>query len=106
MKAVSEPQLSTELNLLAERHGAFRFAAGRGLRTSLFRDRGGHARVVFVTNTTRAPLVARLETASLKADGTTATVAVDALDGAGFRATFGALEVPLSPHSVRMLELK
>jgi hypothetical protein len=106
MKAVSELQLSTELALLVERHGAFRLAAGRGVRTSLFRDQGGHARVLFFTNTTRAPLVARLETASLKANRTEAAVAIDALDGASFRATFGALEVPLSPHSVRMLELK
>jgi beta-galactosidase len=106
MKTVSEQQLSTELALLAERHGAFRLAAGRGLRTSLFRDRDGRARVLFVTNTTRIPLVARLETAALEANATEAAVAVDALDGASFRARFGALEVPLSPHSVRMLELK
>jgi beta-galactosidase len=103
IKALSELELASELHALAQRHAAFRLAAGPGVKLSLFRDQAGRGRVLFVTNATREPTVARLEMAALGAD---ATGAVDALDGADFRATFGALEVPLSPHSVRMLELK
>jgi hypothetical protein len=103
IKALSELELASELRGLAERHAAFRLAAGPGVKLSLFRDQAGRGRVLFVTNATREPTVARLEMAAL---GASHTAAVDALDGADFRATFGALEVPLSPHSVRMLELK
>jgi beta-galactosidase len=130
IKALSELELSNELHMLAERHAAFRLAAGPGLKLSSFRDQAGHARVLFVTNTTREARVARIELAQLNpaavagalagetegaareretaetAKPASTTAAVDALDGADFRATFGALEVPLSPHSVRMLELK
>jgi hypothetical protein len=103
MKAVSELELASELRGLAERHAAFRLAAGPGVKLSLFRDQAGAGRVLFVTNSTPEPTVARLETAALRPG---VGEAVDALDGAAFRATFGAIEVPLSPHSVRMLELK
>jgi beta-galactosidase len=108
--AITEQELPAELGVLAQRHAAFRLDGGRGIRTSLFRDTSGRGRVLFVTNTTRLALVARLEIASLvsMAGGASAELAeaVDALDGAAFRARFGALEVPLSPQSVRMLELK
>jgi beta-galactosidase len=96
---VSERELAAELSALAERHAAFRLDAGVGVRTSLFRDRRGVPRVLFVTNTTREARVARLEAGFLNE-------AVDALDGVSFHATVGTLEVPLSPQSVRMLELK
>jgi hypothetical protein len=62
--------------------------------------------VLFVTNTTGAAKTARLEISALGSGNRPISEVVDALDGAAFRATFGALEVPLSPHSVRMLELK
>ena len=111
---LSEPALAAELDALDARHQPFRLDAGRGVRASLFRasenDRragtNSAARVLFVTNTTRHALVARVETASLDPGPSSVAEATDALDGASFRATFGALEVPLSPHSVRMLELK
>ncbi len=107
IKTLTEPELPGELRALAERHAAFRLDAGHGLKTSLFRDREGCGRVLFVTNTTREPRVARLEIGALNAGASApSTDAVDALDGTPLRATFGALEVPLSPQSVRMLELK
>jgi beta-galactosidase len=112
--ALSAAALGAELDALSARHQPFRLDAGQGVRASLFRasasasarDAAASARVLFVTNTTRHALVARVETASLDADPARISGAVDALDGASFRARFGALEVPLSPHSVRMLELK
>lgn len=103
IKRVAEPELAAELAALTQRHGALRLVAGQGVRTSLFRDRNGQSRVLFVTNTTPETRVARLEVSAL---GSEVSRALDALDGDAFRATFGALEVPLSPHSVRMLELK
>jgi beta-galactosidase len=96
--AISSPDIGATLSALVASHEAFRLSAGPGLRTSLFRDAGGTPRVLFVINATLAPRVAKLEAAYLSA-------AVDALDGDVFRARFGALEVPLSPQSVRMLEL-
>ena len=102
-QALSEQQLPGELASLAERHAAFQLRTEAGLRTSLFRDRNGAARVLFVTNTTRKPELAQLATPFLESPQ---SEAVDALDGDVFRARFGALEVPLSPQSVRMLELK
>jgi hypothetical protein len=107
LRALSNDELGPELLALAERHAAFRLGTAPGLRANLFRDRGGAPRVLFVTNTTRTPEIARLELAGL-GSGQRGEIseAVDALDGAAFRATFGALEVPLSPQSVRMLELK
>jgi hypothetical protein len=101
--ALSEHDLPGELASLADRHAAFRLRTEPSLRTSLFRDGNGIARVLFVTNTTRTPQLARL--AAPFPEGAPSE-AVDALDGDVFRARFGALEVPLSPHSVRMLELK
>ena len=106
LKAVSEQELGRELSALVDSHGAFRLDAGGGLRSSLFRDRAGQSRVLFVTNTTGAAKTARLEISALASENRPISEVVDALDGAAFRATFGALEVPLSPHSVRMLELK
>ena len=103
IQAVGERELTSELNALAQRHAAFRLAGGPGVKVSLFRDQAGRGRVLFVTNATREATVARLEMTALGGD---VTGAVDALDGANFRATFGALEVPLSPHGVRMFELK
>jgi hypothetical protein len=97
--AVSEADLPEKLRELASRHEAFRLDAGKGLRCGLFRDDRGTARVLFVTNTTSEPRTAVLSAPYLQH-------AVDALDGDVFRATVRALEVPLSPHSVRMLELK
>jgi beta-galactosidase len=102
LRAVSELELPSELSRLCDAHAPLRLLAGAGVRSSLFRDRDGAPRVLFVTNTTRAPVVAKLEAAAL-GDGIAS--AVDALDGDTFRATFGSLEVPLSPQSVRMLEL-
>lgn len=103
----SEAALAGELDALDARHQPFRLDAGAGTRASLFRAADGAARVLFVTNTTRHALVARVETAALETRGSAPPLgAVDALDGTDFRATFGALEVPLSPHSVKMLELK
>ena len=104
---VSEAGLEAELHTLAEQRAPFRLGAGQGVKASLFRDHSGRGRVLFVTNTTREPKLSRLETAPLNsADFAAPSEAVDALDGASFRATFGALEVPLSPQCVRMLELK
>lgn len=110
VRAVSEQELPDELSALAERHAAFRLESGHGIRTSLFRDASGCGRVLFVTNTTREAKSVRLEMGSLTSSPGGAngelSEAVDALDGGVFRARFGALEVPLSPQSVRMLELK
>ena len=110
LAVLTEQDLPGELNALAARHAAFRLEAGHGIRTSLFRDAAGRGRVLFLTNTTRHAEVARVETGALvrSPSGPNGELneATDALDEAVFRATFGALEVPLSPHSVRMLELK
>lgn len=102
-RAVSEDELGAELDSLCEAHSPLRLAAGPGLRASLFRDSAGAPRVLFVTNTTPKPALAKLELSAL---GSGVTEAVDALDGESFRATFGGLEAPLSPQSVRMLELR
>jgi len=110
LAGLREEELPGELGALAERHAAFRLDAGRGIRTSLFRDASGKGRVLFVTNTTPRSVVAPLEIGSLTsapgAEKSELVEATDALDGAVFRARFGAIEVPLSPQSVRMLELK
>ncbi|HYP90229.1 MAG TPA: beta-galactosidase [Polyangiaceae bacterium] len=98
-----EPDIGTELTRLCQAHAPFRLGLGPGLSTSLFRDAGGAPRVLFVTNTTRSPQLAELDTTVF--DGAVHEV-VDALDGSSFRATVRSLEVPLSPQSVRMLELK
>ena len=103
MTTLSEPQLAGELTRLCETLGPLRMATPPGLRTSLFCDRDGAPRVLFVTNTTLAAHVASVDLGVLRAP---VSEAVDALDGAVFRATVGTLEVPLSPQSVRMLELK
>jgi hypothetical protein len=95
----SEAELPHRLSELARSHEAFQLDPGEALRASLFRDRAGIARVLFVTNTSQVPRLAKLDAAYLQS-------AADALDGDVFRARFGALEIPLSPHSVRMLELK
>jgi beta-galactosidase len=102
LRAVNELELAGELDGLCQALSPLRLHAGPGLRTSLFRDREGKPRVLFVTNTTRAPALARLELGAL---GGAVHEAVDALDGVTFRATVGSLEAPISPHSVRMLEL-
>lgn len=102
-RVLSQGELSAELDQLSEAHSPLRLAAGPGLRTSLFRDGSGAPRVLFVTNTTPAPALAKL---ALTALGGAVSEAVDALDGESFRATFGSLEAPLSPQSVRMLELR
>jgi beta-galactosidase len=104
--AVSEQELPGELAALTERHAAFRLYGGAGVRLSLFRDTGGQGRVLFVTNTTRLAQVVRLDASFPGTASAELSEAVDALDGAAFRARFGAIEVPLSPQSVRMLELK
>jgi beta-galactosidase len=96
---VNELELPTRLGELVAQKAPLILDAGAGIRSSLFQDRGGVPRVLFVTNTSPLPLVARLEAGFLNE-------AVDALDGHVFRATVRALEVPLSPQSVRMLELK
>jgi beta-galactosidase len=103
MRLVDTATLHDDVEALAARDDVLRLEAGPGTRTSLFRDRGGAPRVLFVTNAQRTATTARLAIARI---GGTFTEAVDALDGSAFRATVGALEVPLSPHSVRMLELK
>lgn len=102
-----ERQLSQELDALIAQHTPFCLCPGAGLRTSLYRDHTGAARVLFVTNTTPSERVAKLEMPGLGLGlGGSIAEAVDALDGSTFRATFGQLEVPLSPQSVRMLELR
>jgi beta-galactosidase len=98
-EAVSAIGVSASLAAALRAHGAFQLAAGRGLRNSVFRDQGGVPRVLFILNTTNTPQIAKLDAPFLSS-------AVDALDGDSFHATVGALEVPLSPQSVRMLELK
>lgn len=95
--AVASDQLGDVLDELIERHDPYRLALAPDLRSALFRDRGGEARVLFLINTAAAPRLARLEAPYHEV--------TDALDGDVFRATFGTLEVPLSPHGVRMLEL-
>lgn len=92
-------EVATTLSAALEARDAFRLAAGPGLRSALFRDQGGVPRVLFLINTTATSQIAKLDAAF-------AGGAVDALDGDVFHATVGALEVPLSPQSVRMLELK
>lgn len=98
-RVVSVSELGGELDRLEREHAPLRLGVGAGLRASLFVDRGGAPRVAFMTNTTRFPQVASLHAPFFEE-------ARDALDGEVFRATVRALEVPLSPHSVRMLELK
>jgi beta-galactosidase len=105
LAALSEPAIVEELSRLVQAHAPFALNPGSGLRSSLFRDRSGAPRVLFVTNTTAEPQLARLDT-SLFGGQVTISEAVDALDGDAFRATVRSLEVPLSPQSVRMLELK
>ncbi|MDF3066278.1 MAG: hypothetical protein K0R38_1879 [Polyangiaceae bacterium] len=102
-RIVREDELGNELDRLCEAHAPLRLDAGPGLRASLFRDRAGAPRVLFVTNTTPAPALAKLPLGAL---GGSVTYAVDALDGVTLRATVGSLEAPLSPQSVRMLELR
>lgn len=97
--SVSLAELPAKLDELSARHAPFTLDAGPGLRSSLFCDPAGAPRVLFVTNATASPRIAKLQAPYLSS-------AADALDGDAFHATFGALEVPLSPHSVRMLELK
>jgi hypothetical protein len=97
--ALSLAELPRKLAELSELLAPHRLRLGHGLRSALYRDDEGRARVLFITNTTATPQIATMQ-ASYLVD------AVDALDGETFRATFGALEVPLSPHSVRMLELE
>ncbi|HYQ16915.1 MAG TPA: beta-galactosidase [Polyangiaceae bacterium] len=101
--ALSERDIPSEVGRLAAAHAPFQLALGPGLSTALFRDRAGAPRVLFVTNTTRAARVAELDTTLF--DGAVHEL-VDALDGSSFRASVRSLEVPLSPQSVRMLELK
>lgn len=103
LRAVGEGELGAEVSRLCAAHAPFKLALGSGLRTSLFRDADATPRVLFVTNTTSAPAVARLDTTVF--DGRVHEV-VDALDGSSFHASVRSLEVPLSPQSVRMLELK
>ncbi len=102
-RSVAEAEIPSELDRLCDSHAPLRLSAGPGIRTSLFRDRAGAPRVLFVTNTTPAPALAKLD---LQALGGSVSEAVDALDGESFRATVGSLEAPLSPQSVRMLELR
>jgi beta-galactosidase len=95
-------ELEFLLGALCERHHLFRLPASHGIRASLFRTRSGAPRVLFVTNTERSPASARLDLAGW---GNGISRAVDALDGSVFHASVESLEVPLSPQSVRMLEL-
>jgi beta-galactosidase len=103
IRAVDVPGISSELARLTATHAPFRLAPGPGLRTALFRDDTGAPRVLFVTNTTPVPQLAQLDTTLFDRP---ILEAVDALDASVFRATVASLEVPLSPQSVRMLELK
>ncbi|HEY6081603.1 MAG TPA: beta-galactosidase [Polyangiaceae bacterium] len=105
--AVSASEVAARLASARERPGAVVLAAGPGLRGSLFRDKDGVARVLFIINTSAASQIAKVDCGwGWGPDRQRDATAVDALDGDTFRATFGALEVPLSPQSVRMLELK
>jgi len=97
--ALTLAEIPLKLAELGELHAPHRLPLGHGLRSALYRDDAGKARLLFVTNTTATPQIATMQASYL-------VEAVDALDGETFRATVGALEVPLSPHSVRMLELK
>jgi hypothetical protein len=91
--------LTSRVGELVQQHQPFRLEVATGLRSSVFRDHAESPRVLFLSNTTATPQIAKLEAPYLNS-------AVDALDGDAFHATVGALEVPLSPHCVRMLELK
>jgi hypothetical protein len=102
LHGASADELEFLLGALCERHGLFRVRAGHGVRTSLFRTRSGAPRVLFVTNTRHSQVVARVE---LGRWGSGLSRAVDSLDGSVFHASVDSLEVPLSPQSVRMLEL-
>lgn len=98
LSVVGEAELAERVSELCTRYDAARLEDEAAIRASLFRDRGGAPRVLFVTNTSGQPARARITAAGFSG-------AVDALDGDVFRANVRALEVPLSPHSVRMLEL-
>src|SRR5262249_42942468 len=101
--AVDEAGISSALTRLSAAHAPFKLALGAGLRTALFRDASGAPRVLFVTNTTPTPQLAQLDTTLF--DGRVHECA-DVVDGSSFHATVRTLEVPTSPQSVRMLELK
>ena len=103
ISSLATGEISGELERLTTGLAPFRLSPGPGLRASLFRDRAAAPRVLFVTNTTLAPQLVQLDTTLF---GGAVSEAVDALDGGAFRATVRSLEVPLSPQSVRMLELK
>jgi hypothetical protein len=68
-------------------------------RITLHEDSSGRARVAFLINPERLATTARLELEGLSG-------AVDALDETSFRASKGALEVPVGPLSARMLALE
>jgi beta-galactosidase len=97
-EALPLDDLSAKLTQLVERYRPFELKLASGLRSALFRDSAGQPGVLFLTNTSATAQFAKLVPTDF-------TRAVDALDGDVFHATVGALEVPLSPHSVRMLEL-
>ncbi|HKY37485.1 MAG TPA: beta-galactosidase [Polyangiaceae bacterium] len=97
-EAVTLADLSSKLDELCDRHRPFQLELAPGLRGALFSDVTHRPCVLFLTNTTATSQIAELAGSKLRS-------AVDALDGEAFHATVAALEVPLSPHSVRMLEL-
>jgi beta-galactosidase len=68
-------------------------------RVTLHRDRQGVPRVLFVVNATTLPMQATVTLSGV-------SEAIDVLDGARFRATFGVLALPVAPKSVRMLEIR
>ena len=89
-RAVLEARLRLELPTLA--------VEPSNVRATLHRDKHGVPRVLFVINATPEQALAKVTLSGL-------SEAVDVLDGARFRATFGVLELPVAAKSVRMLEI-
>ena len=70
----------------------------QGISVTVHHDDSGQARVAFVINPSPRNVRAQLSLPGIAR-------AVDALDGSEFRAKEGGFELPLPPHTVRLLEL-
>jgi len=71
-----------------------------GIFATAHEDASGRARVLFVLNPGEHDVLARVHA------GAGATRAVDVIDDAAFEVSRGALEVRMTPHTVRMLALE
>jgi beta-galactosidase len=91
VRAVAQAQVRLELPTIA--------VAPADIRVTLHADARGVPRVLFVINATSRAIDARVAASG-------AFEAEDVLDGARFRATVGAFELPVAARSVRMLELR